>query len=82
MTTEKGITHYFGTNLAKLLSSKITAIYKDFNSKKYISIKKSCSDKDAEKDEESEKESKEKGEENYLVNIESYYEELNFILLI
>ena len=45
MTTEKGITHYFGTNLAKLLSSKITTIYKDFNSKKYIeSINRNCDD--------------------------------------
>ena len=45
MTTEKGITHYFGTNLAKLLSSKITTTYKEFNSKKYIeSINRNCDD--------------------------------------
>ena len=62
----------------------ISFLHENFNTKKDISIKKSCSGKDAEKDEESEKEiekeSKEEGEENYLTNIESYYEELNFIL--
>ena len=62
----------------------ISCLQEIFNTKKDISIKKSCSDKDAEKDEESEKEiekeSKEKEEENYLTNIESNYEKLNFIL--
>ncbi len=62
----------------------ITCLHEIFNTKKDISLKKSCSGKDAEKNEESEKEiekeSKEKGEENYLTNIESYYEVLNLVV--
>ena len=33
MKKEKGITQYFGANLAELLSDKITEVYKDFNKK-------------------------------------------------
>ena len=54
----------------------ISCLQEILNTNKDISIKKSCSDKDAEKDEESE----EKAEENYLTNIESYHAILNLII--
>jgi len=44
MDNEKGITQYFGANLAKLLSTKILKVYKEFPAKKYTAaIKKNCS---------------------------------------
>jgi 3-methyladenine DNA glycosylase AlkC len=36
MENSKGITQYFGTNLAELLSCKILEVYKDFNKNDYI----------------------------------------------
>lgn len=36
MAEDKGITQYFGVNLAELLSNKIILVYKDFNEKSYI----------------------------------------------
>ena len=43
MENEKGITRYFGTNLAELLSSRIIEVYKDFNAQEYITaIKSNC----------------------------------------
>lgn len=43
MKEDKSIAKWFGDNLAELISEKIIKIYKDFNSKKYISeIKNKC----------------------------------------
>ncbi len=43
MKNEKGITQYFGANLAELLSDKINEVYKDFNKKDYIkAIRTNC----------------------------------------
>jgi len=43
MENEKGITQYFGANLAELLSDKIIEVYKDFNEQQYIAtIKNKC----------------------------------------
>ncbi len=43
MGIDKGITQYFGTNLAELLSNKILEVFNDFNKKDYItSISKNC----------------------------------------
>jgi len=43
MGNDKGITQYFGTNLAELLSNKILEVYKDFNKKDYIiNISENC----------------------------------------
>ncbi len=43
MTTEKGITQYFGENLAELLSDKILEVYKSFNKGEYITaIRENC----------------------------------------
>lgn len=43
MENNKGITQYFGTNLAEILSSKILEVYHDFNKNDYItSIRKNC----------------------------------------
>jgi len=45
MENDKGITQYFGANLAELLSSKILDVYKEFNKKDYIqSISEKCED--------------------------------------
>lgn len=43
MENEKGITQYFGVNLAELLSDKIIEVYKEFNFNQYIAtIKSNC----------------------------------------
>ncbi len=43
MADEKGITQYFGANLAELLSNKILEIYPDFNPHDYVrAIRLSC----------------------------------------
>lgn len=43
MENERGITQYFGSNLAQLLSGKILEVYKDFNEKDYTeTVKKNC----------------------------------------
>lgn len=43
MGNEKGITQYFGSNLARLLSDKIIEVYKDFNDKDFIAaIRRDC----------------------------------------
>lgn len=43
MENEKGITQYFGTNLAELLSDKIIDVHKDFHKQEYIAaIKSKC----------------------------------------
>ncbi len=45
MKNDKGITKWFGDNLAKLLANKIEAVYKDFDSMEYVkTIKKDCKD--------------------------------------
>ena len=36
MGNDKGITQYFGTNLAELLSNKILLVYQDFHKKDYV----------------------------------------------
>ena len=36
METTTGVTHYFGKNLAELLSDKIITIHKDFDQKNFI----------------------------------------------
>lgn len=38
MENEKGITKYFGANLAELISDKIIEVYKDFKKVEYIAI--------------------------------------------
>ncbi|PIE47906.1 MAG: 3-methyladenine DNA glycosylase [Gammaproteobacteria bacterium] len=44
-TQDKGITQYFGDNLAKILAEKIKVVYTDFDSKTYIeNIKEKCVD--------------------------------------
>lgn len=43
MENDKGITQYYGTNLAELLADKILLVYKDFNKKDYVSyIDENC----------------------------------------
>jgi len=43
MGNDKGITQYFGTNLAELLSCKVLEVYKKFNKNDYIAaINKKC----------------------------------------
>lgn len=43
MENDKGITQYFGVNLAELLSNKIIEVYKEFNQNDYIdAIRKKC----------------------------------------
>lgn len=43
LADDKSITKWFGENLAELLAGKIEALYKDFNSEKYINtIKQNC----------------------------------------
>jgi len=43
MENEKGITQYFGANLAELLSDKIIEVYKDFHKQEYMAaIESNC----------------------------------------
>ena len=43
MEKDKGITQYFGANLAELLSDKIGEVHKDFNKSDYVeAIRKNC----------------------------------------
>lgn len=43
MENDKGITQYFGANLAELLSDKITEVYTEFSKKEYVNaISKNC----------------------------------------
>lgn len=42
-TSDKSITQWFGDNLAELLSGKISALWKDFDSKEYIrTVRREC----------------------------------------
>ena len=46
METATGITHYFGKNLAKLLSEKICTVHKEFDQRKFIkAVEKGLADK-------------------------------------
>lgn len=46
METANGITHYFGKNLAELLSDKILAVHKEFDKRKFIrAVEKGLADK-------------------------------------
>ena len=46
METATGITHYFGKNLAELLSEKIWTVHKEFDKRKFIrSVEKGLADK-------------------------------------